>query len=105
MESSTLKEHGEEKVRGVLHPKRKSKRRKVRSLPSLNFIFFYVFFSFLLLEKKKMIAMAIIFFFFFFVSARSEEGDNTSVLSPFFFPFVFCYEVFPSFCLKQKRQR
>jgi hypothetical protein len=64
-----LKECGEEKARGVLHPKRKSRKRKVSSLPSLHFFFLYVFFSFLLLEKKKMTTIAIIFFFCFFVYA------------------------------------
>jgi hypothetical protein len=53
VESSTLKEHGEEKARGMLHPKCRSERRKVSSLLSLHFFFLCVFFSFLLLEKKK----------------------------------------------------
>ncbi len=60
MESSTLKECGEEKARGAFHPKCRSERRKVSSLLSLHFFsslwFFFlcVFFSFLLLEKKEM---------------------------------------------------
>jgi hypothetical protein len=58
VESSTLKECGEEKTRGALHPKCRSEGRKVNSFPSLHFFsylwFFFlcVFFSFLMLEKK-----------------------------------------------------
>ncbi len=61
VESSTLKKCGEKKTRGALHPKCRSERRKVSSLPSLHFFFFYMifflcfFFFFLLLEKKKML--------------------------------------------------
>jgi hypothetical protein len=49
VESSTLKECGKEKARGVLHPKCKSERRKVSSLFSLHvfsslWFFFFVFF-------------------------------------------------------------
>jgi hypothetical protein len=47
VERSTLKECGEEKEKGALHPKSKSERRKVTSLPQ-------VFSSFFGLEKKKM---------------------------------------------------
>jgi drug/metabolite transporter (DMT)-like permease len=59
VESSTLKECGEEKVRGTLHPKCRSERRKVSSLLSLHFFLLYDFFFlcvflFFLLEKKKM---------------------------------------------------
>jgi len=36
VESSTLKECGEEKARGALHPKCRSERRNVSSLPSLH---------------------------------------------------------------------
>ncbi len=39
VESSTLKECGKEKARGVLHPKCKSERRNVSSLFSLHFFF------------------------------------------------------------------
>jgi hypothetical protein len=56
VESSTLKECGEEKARGALHPKCRSERKKASSLPSLHFFFSMVFlFSFFchLLEKKK----------------------------------------------------
>jgi AAA+ ATPase superfamily predicted ATPase len=55
--SSTLKECGEEKAKGVLHTKCKSNRREVNSFLSLQFFFFsmvFLFFSFALLEKKKM---------------------------------------------------
>jgi hypothetical protein len=60
VESSTLKKCGKEKARRVLHPKCRSKRKKVSSLPFLHFFFLYGFFSlcvslfFLLLEKRKM---------------------------------------------------
>jgi hypothetical protein len=64
VESSTLKEHREEKARGALHPKCRSGRTKVSSLLSLHFFFLYgffvfVFFSFLLLEKKKMLGESV----------------------------------------------
>jgi hypothetical protein len=48
VESSTLKEFGEEKARGTLHPKCRSKRRNVSSIPSLHYYFFNLFFSFFL---------------------------------------------------------
>jgi hypothetical protein len=57
-ESSTLKECGEEKTRGMLHPKCRSKRRKVSFLPSLHvfsslwFFFSLCFFSLCLRRKK-----------------------------------------------------
>jgi len=52
-----LKECGEEKARGALHPKCRSKKRKISSLLSLHLFFLYgsFFLSFLLLEKKKML--------------------------------------------------
>jgi hypothetical protein len=65
VESSTLKERGEEKARGVLHLKCKSERKKVSYFPSLHLFFSLWFFFFLMLEKKE---DAIIFFFHFFVS-------------------------------------
>jgi len=54
-----LKECGEEKARGTLHPKCKNERKKGSSLPSLHYFFFFMvfflcYFFFLLLEKKKM---------------------------------------------------
>jgi len=53
--SSTLKECGEEKAKGALHPKCKSNRRKVNSFPYLHFFSsLWFFFSFFLLLKKKM---------------------------------------------------
>ncbi len=60
VESSTLKECGEEKTGGVFHPKCRSKRKKVSSLLSLHFFsslwfFFSLCFSFFLMfEIKKM---------------------------------------------------
>ncbi len=62
VESSTLTERGEDKANEALHPKCKSRRKKVSSLPCLHFCFLFLF-SFLLLEKKKTTTMAIIFFF------------------------------------------
>ncbi len=59
--SLALKECGEEKVRGALHPKYKSERiNEALSLlciffSFLWFYFFVCFFSFLLFEKKKML--------------------------------------------------
>jgi hypothetical protein len=47
MESLTLQEREEEKERGTLHPKSRSKRRKVNSLPFLHFFRVCVFFSYL----------------------------------------------------------
>jgi hypothetical protein len=47
VESSTLKEGGEEKARGALHPKRKSEK-KGKFRPFFAFYFFYVFFFSLL---------------------------------------------------------
>jgi len=47
VESSTLKEGGEEKARGALHPKRKSEK-KGKFRPFFAFFFFYVFFFSLL---------------------------------------------------------
>jgi len=44
VESSMLKERGEEKARGALHHKRRSKGRKVSSLPSLHLFFSLCFF-------------------------------------------------------------
>jgi hypothetical protein len=43
-EEKALKECGEEKARKAFHPKCKNERRKVRSLLSLNFFFFFSFF-------------------------------------------------------------
>jgi hypothetical protein len=59
VECSTLKECGEEKARRALHPKYRSKRKKLNFLPFLHFfffsmVFFFFVFFFLLLEKKKM---------------------------------------------------
>ncbi len=60
VESLMLKECEKEKTRGVLHPKCRSERRKIHSLPfpafffSYDFFFFMFFFFFLMLEKKKM---------------------------------------------------
>jgi len=45
VETSTLKECGEEKARGVLHPKCKSERRKVSSFLFLHFFFSMIFLS------------------------------------------------------------
>jgi hypothetical protein len=58
VESSTLKKCGEKKTRGALHPKCRSERRKVSSLPSLHFFFFY------------MIFFLCVFFFFFYLKRR-----------------------------------
>jgi hypothetical protein len=44
VENSMLKECGEEKTRGVFHPKCRSERRKVNSFLSLHFFFSMVFF-------------------------------------------------------------
>jgi hypothetical protein len=57
VESSTLKECGEEKARGAFHPKCRSKRRKVSAFPSLHFFPFLCvfFFKLLMFEKKKML--------------------------------------------------
>ncbi len=46
VESSTLKEYGEEKARGAFQPKCKRERRKVNSFPSLHFFFSLWFFFF-----------------------------------------------------------
>jgi hypothetical protein len=54
VESSTLKECGKEKARGVLHPNCRSERRKVGSFFFLHFFLLCVFFIYLLLKKKKM---------------------------------------------------
>jgi hypothetical protein len=48
-ESSTLKECGEEKARGMLQSQMQKQEKKGKLLPFSTF-----FFSFLLLEKKKM---------------------------------------------------
>ncbi len=54
VESSTLKECGEEKARGVLHPKCRSERRKVSSFPSLHFFLLYgFFFLFFYLRRRR----------------------------------------------------
>jgi hypothetical protein len=61
VESLTLKECGEEKARGTLHPKCRSERRKVSSFLLYIFFLLYgffflcVFLSFFLFEKKKML--------------------------------------------------
>jgi len=91
-EEKALKEHGEgeEKVRGVLHSKCKSEKRKVRSLPSLHYFFFSMVFSFLiLLEKKTMIQWLSSFSFIFFVDVSIylflvfcyEQGDNNKLVN------------------------
>ncbi len=59
--TTRLEEGAELNARGMLHPKCKSEKRKVNSLPSLE-LFFYVFFS--ALEEED----AIVFFFHIFVS-------------------------------------
>jgi hypothetical protein len=64
LESSTLKECGKQKARGVFHPKCKSEKRKVSSLLSLHFFFSMVFFSFV---------------FFFFSFAWKEEDAKKKV--------------------------
>jgi hypothetical protein len=55
-----LKECGEEKARGTLHPKCINERRKVNSLPFLH-IFSYLWFFFLCV------------FFLFFILRREEN--------------------------------
>jgi hypothetical protein len=65
VESSTLKEWGEEKVRGALHPKCRSKRRKVSSLPSLHFLFPLCCIFFFLYVVFLFPSMLFSFFFLF----------------------------------------
>jgi hypothetical protein len=62
LESSTLKECGEEKAIGALHPKCRSERKKVISFPSLHF-FFFSFFS-------------LCFPFFSFVSEEEDAKEK-----------------------------
>jgi hypothetical protein len=59
VESSTLKECGEEKATETLHSKCKSNKRKVSSFPSLHFIFSMIYFFF-------------VFFFPFFCLKRTR---------------------------------
>ncbi len=53
-----MKECGEEKARGAFHPKYRSERKKLNSVPFLHFFSFSMVFFFLcfffLLEKKNM---------------------------------------------------
>jgi hypothetical protein len=85
VDSSTLKERGEGKVRGVLHPKCRSKRRKVSSLFSLHFFFSIVFLKnyFLLLEKKKM-PSSFSFIFLFLFEAKNATTQACRCLFLFF---------------------
>ncbi len=80
VESSTLKEHGEEKARGVFHPKCRSERRKVSSFPSLHFFFFL------------MVLFSLCFFLFLCLRRRWRRRHRLPLS-------FFC------FCLKWRRQR
>jgi len=62
-EREELNKRGEEKARGALHPKCRSEKRKVNSLPSLHLFFCVFFFSFLLEKKKTPSSSSLTFLF------------------------------------------
>ncbi len=93
MESSTLKESGEEKARGVLHPKCKREKR----LPSLHFFFFsmiffslwFFFFFFFCLTRGKHPPF-FMFFFFFLCLKRGKFPPFSTFFSSLWFFFSLC---------------
>ncbi len=82
-----LKERGEEKARGMFHPKCRSKRRKVRSLLlCIIYLFIYlVFFFFLLLENKKTPSSSSFVFLFLFAAKKVTTSMSLPIFVILFF--------------------